>query len=467
MPLITGNPHRVQLYFSRMQLTRILGITTAVVLCTAQAQAQIVERPVPFDNNGRVMVMTPYIAERASLRAPWWPVAGEFTEARMFTTNDSTFVLAVSRRSGVVERYTISVADRDAIRAIVSRLPADVIAARTDARNSFVRNQTLLGFAAYAPAFAGAISDNDAGRVAGYLVVAGGSFFAASEISRRTLITRPQSDLSFNMGHNGALAGLATAYIFKAHSRAQAASSFVGGLVGTGLGLALGSDMTEADAVATGFGSDLGALIALGTTMAVRGDAQCPITLDLTSPCSINRAQVATVLGGGLIGYSFGLLYPRNSNYRVTPGDVNTLWSGALVGSLTGAAFLKESPKERTAAIAITSGGLLGVILADRFLVQRADHGRTDATQLFFGTAAGALMGAGVAALATHDHSNPQPIFALAAIGGLAGIIGTEYYLNPAPDAGRSRISVSFNTAGLAAIATRSAGNYPILEVRF
>jgi len=413
------------------------------------------------------MVMTPYIADRASLRAPWWPVSGEFTEARMFTTNDSTFVLAVARKSGVVERYTISVADRDAIRAIVSRLPADVIAARTDARNSFVRNQTILGFLAYAPAFAGAISKNDAGRVAGYLVVGGGSFFAASEISRRNLITRPQSDLAFNMGHNGALAGLATAYIFKAEARAQSASAFVGGLVGTGLGLGLGSGMTEADAVATGFGSDLGALIALGTSIAVRGDRDCPLSFPHSNSCSADRAQVATILAGGLVGYPFGLLYPRNSNYRVTPGDVNTLWSGALVGALTGTAFLKESPSQRTAAIAVTSGGLLGVILADRFLVQRADHGRSDATQLLFGTTAGSLIGMGIAALATHDHNNPQPVFALGAIGGLAGIIGTEYYLNPAPDAGRSRISVSFNTAGLAAMTTRRAGNYPILEVRF
>src|SRR2546423_5534001 len=187
-----------------MNSTRILALVAATTLLSAtRIESQVVERPVPFDANGRVMVMTPYSAESAALRAPWWPVGGEFTDARMFTTNDSTFVLAVGRPSGVVERYTISLADRDAIRAIVSKLPSDVIAARTNARNSFVRTQTLLGFLEYGPAFAGAISDNEAGQVAGYLVVAGGSFFAASEISRRNLITRPQSDLAFNMGHNG------------------------------------------------------------------------------------------------------------------------------------------------------------------------------------------------------------------------------------------------------------------------
>src|SRR6476619_730746 len=121
--------------FHRMPLIRTTANFAAALMFAGALQSQVVERPVPFDNNGRVMVMTPYIAERAALRAPWWPVAGEFSEARMFTTNDSTFVLAVNRPSGVVERYTISVTDRDAIRAIVSRLPSDVIAARTDARN--------------------------------------------------------------------------------------------------------------------------------------------------------------------------------------------------------------------------------------------------------------------------------------------------------------------------------------------
>jgi hypothetical protein len=427
--------------------------------------SQIVERPVPFDNTGQVMVMTPYIAERAALRAPWWPVAGDFTEARLYTVNDSSYVLTVGRRSGVVERFTLSGPDRDAIRAIVSRLPRDVIAARVDARNSFVRNQTLLGLTVYGPAFAGAIADNDAAQVAGYLVVAGGSFFAASEISRRTSISRPQSDVAFNMGHNGALAGLATMYVFKAHAGAQSAGAFVGGLVGTGLGLGLARGWTEADALATGFGSDLGALIGLGVTSAIRGDKACD--LDLGKSCSPSRAQVATILASGILGYPLGLLYPRNARYHVTAGDVNTLWSGAIVGALTGAALLPESPKRGAAFTAVTASGVVGVMAADRFLVRSADHGRTEATQLFFGTAAGSLMGAGVAALFNQHNSNPQPVFALAAVGGLLGIIGTEYYLQPSPDAGRARIALSFNPEGIFFIATRTPGNHSLFNVRF
>lgn len=150
-----------------MNLIRRLAAFGALLFVAASAAgAQVVERPVAFDSAGRVIVMTPYIAQRAALRAPWWPVAGDFTEARLYAVND-TYVLAVNRPSGVVERFNLSAADREAIRAIVSRLPSDVIASRVNARNSFVRGQTLLGLTVYGPAFAGTIRHNGAGQVAG------------------------------------------------------------------------------------------------------------------------------------------------------------------------------------------------------------------------------------------------------------------------------------------------------------
>ena len=192
---------------------RLAFIGAQFLFFASLSQAQVVERPVPFDSEGRLFVMTPYIAGRAALQAPWWPVSGDFAQARLYTVTDSSYILTVTRRTGVVERYTLSVADRDAIRAIVSRLPQEVIEPRNDARNSFIRNQTLLGLGVYGPTFAGAVGDNGAGYTAAYLVVAGGSFFAASEISRRTFISRAQNDLSTNTGRNGALAGWATTYL--------------------------------------------------------------------------------------------------------------------------------------------------------------------------------------------------------------------------------------------------------------
>src|SRR6266550_4409224 len=455
---------------NRIQRVVILGAVSLFPL--ARVHAQIIERPVPFDSAGLVTVMTPYLADRAALRPPWWPVSGEFTEARLFTANDSTYVLAVTRKTGVVERYALSGTDRDAIRAVVSRLPRETIVARTDARNAFIRGQTLLGILVYGPAFAGAIGDNSGSASAGYLVVAGGTFFAASEVSRRMFISRPQADLSTNMGLNGALAGWATVYLLSGGRKTQYAGAFIGGLTGATIGVRAARNMTEADAVAAGFGSNIGALIAFGTMEALRGKRECTFdpTTALTS-CTArrlsDRSEVAVVLASGLIGYPIGLLYPRNARYSVTAGDVETLGTTSLLGAGAGIALLSRDASYRQFATLATVGGVLGMMAGDRLLVQRYDHGRDEADRLALGTTAGALMGAGIAALGESSRKNPHVVGGLAVGGGLAGLIITERYLRPNPDAGRPRFRVTFNPASIPFLAARTPGNHSLIDVRF
>src|SRR4051812_48149723 len=150
----------------------LFGALTAIA--SSRTDAQVIERPVPFDSAGYLMVMTPPIAAQAGLRTPWWPVSGEFREARLYTANDSIYVLAVTRPSGVVERYSMAAIDREAIRATVSKMPREALEQRNDARNAFIRNQTLLGLLVYGPTFAGAIARDGASITAAYLVVGGG-----------------------------------------------------------------------------------------------------------------------------------------------------------------------------------------------------------------------------------------------------------------------------------------------------
>ncbi|HEY8852811.1 MAG TPA: hypothetical protein VIM36_11560 [Gemmatimonadaceae bacterium] len=441
-----------------MNLVKRLVIIGALLAApAARISAQIVERPVPFDSAGLVTVMTPFLAEKAALRPPWWPVSGDFTEARLFTANDSTYVLSVARRTGVVERYTLSATDRDAIRAVVSRLPRSVIVARNDARNSFIKNQTILGLLAYGPTFAGAMADNSAAATAGYLVVAGGTFFAASEIARRNTISRAQSDLAFNMGHNGALAGWATMYVIGATNHAQSGGAFVGGLTGATLGVAVARNMTEADAIGAAFGSDIGALIGWGTMEAFTGNRS-----------GSARSEVTVILASGILGYPLGVLYPRNARYNVTPGDIQTLWGTTLLGMATsGALFIGRNTSNRAAAASLTAGGVVGIIAGDRFLVQRYDHSRTDGGRVVLGTVAGGLVGAGLATLTNTNNPDPHLVLGLASVGGLLGIIATERYLEAAPDAGRPRIRVTFNPAGIVGLATRAPGNHSLFNVRF
>lgn len=450
---------------------RCLAFIGALFLSLAAvSHAQVVERPVSFDTEGRLFVMTPYIAGRAALQAPWWPVSGDFAQARLYTVTDSSYILTVTRRTGVVERYTLSVADRDAIRAIVSRLPQEVIEPRNDARNSFIRNQTLLGLGVYGPTFAAAVGDNGAGYAAAYLVVAGGSFFAASEISRRTFISRAQNDLSTNTGRNGALAGWGTTFLMGMTDRAQAAGAFIGGITGTGLGLGIARNMSEADAVGAGFGADISALIAWGTTEALTGEPRCTQDANGFFDCKdriSDKAQVSLILGSGLLGYPLGVLYPRNARYNVTPGDIQMLYATTGLGILAGVSFLPESPKTSTAYAAATAGGVVGLIAGDRFLVRRFDHGRSEAGRVMLGTGAGALMGAGIAALINTDLDSPQLVFGMATAGGLLGLIVAETYVDATADAGRRGARISFNTASILSMAAGTPGNHSLITVRF
>jgi len=452
-------------------IKRLVIIGALLSVPASRMAAQIVERPVPFDSAGLVTVMTPFLAEKAALRSPWWPVSGDFTDARLFTANDSTYVLAVTRRTGVVERYSLSATDRDAIRAVVSRLPRDVIVARSDARNAFIKNQTILGLLAYGPTFAGAMADNSAAATAGYLVVAGGTFFAASEIARRNTISRAQSDLAFNMGHNGALAGWGTMYVLGASNRAQSGGAFVGGLTGAALGVAIGRGMTEADAVGAAFGSDIGALIGWGTMEAIKGKQTCSVNPGVSVKCSRNlspRTEVTAILASGIIGYPMGVLYPRNAHYNVTPGDIQTLWGTTLLGmAASGALFIGRNNNNRAVAASLTGGGVVGIVAGDRYLVRRYDHSRTDGGRVVLGTVAGGLVGAGIATLTNTNDPEPHLVLGLASVGGLLGIIATERYLEAAPDAGQPRIRVTFNPAGFVGLATRAPGNHSLLNVRF
>src|ERR1700674_5068865 len=56
-------------------------------------------------------------------------------------------------------------------------------------RNSFIRDQTILGLLVYGPAFAATVTNDAVAWSAAYLVAGGGSHFAAVELSRDLAIT--------------------------------------------------------------------------------------------------------------------------------------------------------------------------------------------------------------------------------------------------------------------------------------
>jgi hypothetical protein len=210
--------------------------------------------------------------------------------------------------------------------------------------------------------------------------------------------------------------------------------------------------------------------MAFGVIEAIRGKESCQFDPNTGYTCTrsfSDRAEVATILASGLIGYPLGVLYPRNANYHVTPGDIQTLWTTAGLGAVTAAAFLNDHSSGRAVATSLTAGGLLGVIMGDRLLVRRYDHSRTEAGRLSLGWMAGSLMGAGIASLTDTNNPDTHLVFGAAAVGGLLGIIATERYLDPGSDSGRKWGRVTVNPASIFLMAARTPGNHSLINVRF
>src|SRR5690606_30807398 len=94
---------------------------------------------------------------------------------------------------------------------------------------------------------------------AAYLVMAGGSFFAAAELSRRLEITEAQRLLATRMAWRGAGTALWIATAPDGHDNRSAAggATLLGGLGGTAAGLLVGRGLTPGEAIATTFGHDL------------------------------------------------------------------------------------------------------------------------------------------------------------------------------------------------------------------
>ncbi len=258
----------------------LLGIVASV----GTASAQATERPEPFDSAGNVDVVTPSIAARLELSPPAWRITGDYIGARLYSTGDGGYVVVVERRDGSAERYALTRQDREYLRQRTSTLAVtfdqkvdrvttglgSVRSGITEAVRSdaFVYNQAGMSLLVYGPSFAYAISDETAGRVAAYFLGAGATFYAATQIARNRDISPRMNVMASHAGIHGAAAGLGIAYGTKGNSNVQGAATFVGGVMGTMLGLSMGSNMRDADIAGTTFGADAALVTAFLLTRA-------------------------------------------------------------------------------------------------------------------------------------------------------------------------------------------------------
>lgn len=356
--------------------------------------------------------------------------------------------LELSSDSAVVARDTVSARNR------TSR----------ELRNRFVRDQTVLGFTVYAPAFAVMVGDDGITGTAGYLVMAGGTFFAAAEVTRQVNITEARHILSSAMAWRTAGSGLMLSSMSGADAKPMGAATLIGGLAGTTAGLIVGGGLTAGEAAATVFGHDIAFLTAFAITAAGDDDP-----FDSTGVDKMTSAVAWTAAGLG--GYFAGRWYAGRAPHNVTVGDVQTLWLGASIGALAGGAVIaSSSPNSETTALALLGGGWLGTIAAERLLVARFDHSRGDGNLLALGGTAGALMGMGIGILISGEADRgASTTLGFATLGAIGGVAMAERYMQPARDAGRlaflDRLTIS--PTSLLAAAARQPGRHSLVRLTF
>lgn len=457
-------------------------LLVALLLFGGRADAQVRERPVPFDSAGRISVITPPLAARLGLAAPVWPVAGDYIDARLYALDDSSrnFVLVVQRQREVLERFPLTSAQRGELAAAVTRgnETARLIVGRDSSptiisepvRGSFVLNQTLLGVFLFAPAAASLIRD-PAGSTAASLIVIGGTFFFAADLTRTSSVSRAQNHLSWHSARRGA--AIADAGLFAlggngVDQRAYAAATLIGGLAGDIIGFQVGKPMTDAEAHGTSHGSTVTAVLSvglLGTGGAFKSEGGA-------------RVGAAVTVVAGMFGYPAGLRYIRDASYRVTAGDVGTLVPTELLGMSAAAMLLPDNADDQAAFGALTAGFVVGAVAGDRLLVRPFDHTEAESRLFSLGTGAGALLGLALPVLTSAN--NPRVIFGAMTLGGLLGAVltenlimprraGTELGLGERTGSQRtsSRVDVRFNPESALLAGLGQPGRYSLLSVVF
>ena len=458
-------------------MRRFTVICALLLTAAAAGHAQTTETPVPFDSAGRILSVSEVLANRLGLTAPAWPVTGAYTEARLFQTGDSAFVIVVQRNNGTNDRYPLSAAQLAAFRAAletatnrVGRVVAEDAASLVSesARRPFVRDQMLLSAFMYGPALAAMTDDPSVGTGA-YLLSVGGTFFVLSNIAKTSMITKAQNSMATDGAIRGWLLSAATLNSagVNVSGKGAAATVLFGGIGGSIVGFQSGKSLTNSEAQAAMTGSTLAAGAALGLV----GTSGL-----LNSDTSSSRLASASLVVGGVGGYLLGPRYPRRAGYTVTAGDISIVRLGALLGALTAVTPIADAHVSvQVGAGLATVGWIGGAVIADRIAAKPFNYSESDARMVGLGALAGALMASAVPALARSTNATFNLAMAMSgAIGG--AFVGHRMmdpprqgaaYTGPHDRDGDKAWRLDFDPQGVAMTLAKQRGNHSLMRITF
>jgi hypothetical protein len=405
---------------------RLPLVVVFITSCSAALAAQTIERPQPFDSAQRIVAVTPALAERLHLQAPAWPVRGEYREARLYSVEPGGgFVLVVQQASGVLERFSLTDAERAALRSAIdvamlatgrpsAESANDIVS--EPAGNAFARHQTLLAATLYAP-LAASLADDGSVAGAAYLLVTGATFFASYGAVQSMPFTRAQAALAADLGFATAANALLLGYAATGDAdKGVRAITFGSAVVGTITGASLGQSLSDAEA----HGAFLGIEMSSAAAVAVASGVGPP-----------SRGTAAAVAATAPIGYYLGVQYPRRAGYHVTAGDVQAVGTAGLIGTLVSSALARQfdEPSKRQYEAFLAPGFLAGAFLGDQIFARRMDLSEAQASILNVGAASGALVGAAIPVIAGSD--NGAATLSAAAIGAVLGASIMTASFNP------------------------------------
>jgi hypothetical protein len=446
---------------------RVVAVAALLTLFAVHAGAQTTETPVPFDSAQRVLAVTPGLADRLGLRAPVWPVSGEFREARLYSVAPGGgFTLVVQRPTGAFERFTLDLTQRSALAEAVDagmiaagRLSTESAADKVSepAGNAFARHLTIFSALFYGP-LAASLADDGSAAGALYLVTTGVTYFLSYGSAQSNPFTRAQSDLAANLGLASMIgAGLAGYSVTGEAERGVRALALGGAVVGTMTGIGLGKRLSDAEAHSTIMGVELVA----ATGLAITGFA-------VADP----RAAAISAVVGGAAGLPLGMAYPRHASYTLTAGDVDVIGTTGWIGMAWAGATLGDDPSDARMQSTLGVGYLAGAFVGERLLARTLNISQSQANVVKLGAIAGGLVGLALPVLGGND--SPSLILGAVAAGGTLAVAGLTGSFPASTRARTSRLGstlghlqMSFSPEAAFGIVRRTPGRHSILRLTF